>query len=154
MIVRGVLLASLVLTQLGVSAWADPHVDYMLECQGCHLDDGSGAPGAVPDLRSSLGPLLRAEGGRAFLIRVPGSATSLLSDADLAGVLNWMVDRFAPPEAARGFVPYGPSEVGELRAQPLLEVDRVRAVLLEAGNSASHADPILPGDGELGRHGE
>jgi hypothetical protein len=122
-------------------AGAGPRVDYMLECQGCHLGDGSGSPGAVPDLRVSLGPLLRAPDGRAFLVRVPGSALSPLSDAELAAVLNWMIASFAPRATAKSFVPYGATEVGGLRAEPLLEVDRVRAELLRANGVVEGRGP-------------
>lgn len=114
----------------GPAGAGDPHLDYMLECQGCHRADGSGSPGAVPDLRGSLERLLSAPGGRDFVVRVPGSATSRLSDAALAGVLNWMVRRFAP--ALTGFQPYAAAEVGRLRADPLVDVEGRRAELLSA----------------------
>lgn len=115
-------------------------VQYMLECQGCHLADGSGSPGAVPDLRGSVGRFLGVPGGRAYLAQVPGSAQSALSDADLAAVLNWMVRRFGPESAARRLEPYTAAEVARHRASPLVEVEARRAELIRL-LAASGGDP-------------
>lgn len=103
----------------------------MLQCQGCHGPDGAGAPGRVPALAGSVGRFPGVPGGRAYLVQVPGSARSPLSDADLAAVLNWLVRRFGPAEAVRDFRPYEAAEVGRLRATPLTDVREVRARLLE-----------------------
>lgn len=113
-----------------VPASASPRVLYMLHCQGCHLADGSGRAGEVPALEGTLGRLAAAPGGRAFLVQVPGSAHSPLSDAELAAVLNWMVARFAAAEDAAGFRPYEAEEVGRHRATPLVDVAAARAALL------------------------
>jgi mono/diheme cytochrome c family protein len=109
---------------------ADPRADYMLQCQGCHLPDGSGSPGAVPDLRGSLARFLTVPGGREYLVRVPGAAQSPLSDARLAALLDWMLREFGPAEAAAGHEPYRAEEVARWRAQPYLEVESVRRALL------------------------
>jgi hypothetical protein len=102
----------------------------MLQCQGCHGADGSGAPGIVPDLRRQVGRFLQVPGGREYLVRVPGSARSPLGDAPLAEVLNWMLRRFGPADVLAGFVPYSAEEVARLRRTPLLEVQSVRRELL------------------------
>ncbi|MEM6584018.1 MAG: c-type cytochrome, partial [Pseudomonadota bacterium] len=47
--------------------------DYMIHCQGCHQADGSGTPGATPDLRTYGAALLRTIEGRQYFVRVPGS---------------------------------------------------------------------------------
>jgi len=108
----------------------DPRVDYMLQCQGCHLADGSGAPGAVPDLRGSLGRFLAVPGGREYLVRVPGAAQSALTDQRLAAVLDWMIREFGPEEAAADLEPYRAEEVAGWRAKPYAEVQTVRRELL------------------------
>ncbi len=115
-----------------------PRVNYMLECQGCHLADGSGSPGAVPDLRASLPALLRVPGGRSYLVQVPGSATSPLSDADLAAVLNWMTATFAATERVE---PFTAAEVAAHRRSPLVEVEARRAELLGASGRAAGGGP-------------
>jgi mono/diheme cytochrome c family protein len=109
---------------------ASPAVDYALNCQGCHLDDGAGTPGSVPPLAGSVGRFMRVEGGREYLVQVPGVATSPLDDAALAAVLNWMLERFGRPQAPERYAPYTAAEVGALRAKPLTNVERVRAELL------------------------
>jgi hypothetical protein len=105
----------------------------MLQCQGCHLPDGSGSPGSVPDLRGELARFLHVPGGRSYLVQVPGSAQSPLSDAALAAVLNWMLRRFGPEAALRDFEPFDAEEVARARAAPaLVDVATRRAELLRA----------------------
>ena len=116
------------------SGWAtEPaEADYMLNCQGCHLPDGSGFPARqVPDLRNQMGRFLSVPGGREFLVQVPGSAQSALNDADLAHLLNWMLLRFSAAQLPANFQPYTAAEVGALRKQPLARVSEVRSELLE-----------------------
>lgn len=113
-------------------------VDYMLNCQGCHLPDGSGMEArGVPSLRDHMGRFLSVEGGREFLIRVPGSAMSDLDDARLAAVVNWMLRTFSPDALPEDFDPYGAEEVAALRAAPLIDVTGERAKLLQRIDAAA-----------------
>jgi hypothetical protein len=111
---------------------ADPLTDYTLHCRGCHGGDGSGAPGAVPSFRNQIGKFLLIEGGREYLIRVPGSAQSALSDARTAALLNWLVEEFGPKEVAADFQPFTEQEITKHRRPPLTEVQQVRQRLVEA----------------------
>ncbi len=105
--------------------------DYMLSCQGCHLGDGQGFPDhGVPMLTGYVGNFLKVAGGREFLVQVPGSAQSNLSDARLAALLNWMLRSFSPNEVPADFAPYTAAEVGRLRARPLVAVRATRADLV------------------------
>ena len=115
----------------GSPGWASAPIDYMLQCQGCHLADGRGAPGKVPSLLG-MARFLTVPGGRAFLVRVPGASQSPLSDAQLAAVLNWMLAHFGPAESAAKQPPYTAEEVTKLRRPPLVDVAAERARLLEA----------------------
>jgi len=108
-----------------------PAVNYMLHCQGCHLPDGAGTAGAVPPLADSVARFLDVPGGREFLVRVPGSSQSPLDDAELAELLNWIVHRFGPADAAVRSAPFTAEEVARVRRPPLAEVDGVRRALLE-----------------------
>lgn len=125
----GLGLAALALALAAPARGETPEVNYLLQCQGCHLPDGIGKPGAVPDLKD-LGRFLAVPGGREYLVRVPGSAQSPLSDADLAALLNWMLRRFGPAEVAETLEPYTPEEITALRRPPLADVAATRARLL------------------------
>lgn len=113
--------------------WADAtraRADYMIHCQGCHLPDGSGFSGRVPDMRITLPQLLSVEGGRAFLIQVPGSSQSALSDARLAGVLNWLVTSKTLDGGGPDFRPYTQEEVTAVRSDRLHDVFATREALI------------------------
>jgi len=103
--------------------------NYQMSCQGCHAPDGNSA-GAVPALRGHVGYYLATSAGRDYLVRVPGSAVSALNDADLAEVLNWILQEFGGSSVAAPVEPYTAEEVGRLRREPLQEVIQYRAQLL------------------------
>ena len=116
----------------GVENMQRAQVNYMLNCQGCHGPDGAGtADGAVPIMDDFVGQFLNVEGGRAFLVQVPGSANAALSDAHLAEVLNWMLFQISPNQVPAHFEPYTSGEIHELREQPLADVEAVRETLIE-----------------------
>lgn len=103
---------------------------YQMFCQGCHTPDGSGV-NAVPPLKGMMGVFLRSQGGREFMVRVPGSATSKLDDMQLAEVLNWCIENFSSNSLVNGeYLPYTAEEVGKLRQSPLQEIDNTRAAVL------------------------
>jgi cytochrome c553 len=110
---------------------ASPQQDYVLYCMGCHGDQAQGVPGKVPPLAGSVALFMRSAEGRDYVLRVPGAANSALADAQLAAVLNWLAERFPPPEAgALRNAPFTAAEVGELRRKPLADVrDRRREVV-------------------------
>jgi mono/diheme cytochrome c family protein len=111
---------------LASPASENPQQNYILLCQGCHGPDGHGVAGRVPPLADTVGPLMHSAAGREFLMRVPGSANSALSDQQLAGVLNWLVARYAatslPPEAR----PFTAADVSAARHRPLTSVTATR----------------------------
>lgn len=115
---------------------APPRIDYMLNCMGCHVPNGSGAPGKVPSLRESLVPLASTPAGRRYLIEVPGASQSPLSDAALARLLNWMVRNLSDRPVPRDFVDFTAEEVARSRRTRLVNVGEVRARLLGMGASS------------------
>lgn len=106
-----------------------PRVNYMTHCQGCHLPGGEGMTGKVPAMHGFVANFLVVPGGREYLVRVPGTANSTLSDLDLAALLNWLVLAMGPAVPA-DFKPYTAEEVGALRRHRLQDVQSARAALI------------------------
>ena len=109
--------------------------NYQLQCLGCHLGHGEGAPRTgTPKMAGFVGNFLRVEGGREFLVRVPGVAQSALSDAQIAELLNWILDPrhgMAGASTPADFQPYSATEVAEVRHRALLNRPGTRAGLIE-----------------------
>jgi hypothetical protein len=106
--------------------------NYMLNCMGCHLGDGSGAAGKVPSVRDSMVTLSQSSAGRRYLVQVPGASESPLSDLELAQVLNWMVRNLSARTVPPGFLDFTAAEVAGYRRSPLVNVRETRARLLAA----------------------
>jgi hypothetical protein len=106
--------------------------NYMLNCMGCHLADGSGAAGKVPSVRESLVVLSRSSAGRSYLVQVPGASQSPLSDLELAEVLSWMVRNLSTQTVPPDFMDFTAAEVAGYRRSPLVDVRDTRARLLQA----------------------
>ena len=119
---RLVLLAAMLVAVESVKS--DPKTDYLLYCRGCHLASGESVPPEVPSLHD-LGPLLLSDGGREYIIRVPGVSQTPMSDERLAAVLNWVVHEFN--ETPQNFQPYSAAEVGAARVKVLADPKRYRA---------------------------
>lgn len=113
---------------------------YQMSCQGCHTPDGSGSR-HVPAMKDHVGRFLNTQLGREYLVRVPGSATSALSDEQLAAVLNWILVSFSGESLPVMYEPFAPAEVERLRKEPLNEVVHYRAKLLAEIGSAGVAHP-------------
>jgi len=99
--------------------------DFLLSCAGCHGIDGKGSA-KVPSL-AGLDRILRADGGREYLARVPGVAQAPLDDARLARLLNYVLATFSSTVVDP---PYGADEVARLRATPYSDPKTVRRNLL------------------------
>jgi hypothetical protein len=74
---------------------------------------------------------MRTPQGREYVLRVPGAANSVLADAQLAAVLNWLAAR----DAAAGETPVAPfteAEVARVRRTPLSNVLATRHEVVAA----------------------
>ncbi|MBQ0929437.1 cytochrome c [Ideonella sp. 4Y16] len=99
---------------------------YVVHCAGCHGRDGAGSEvGRVPDMRGA-GHFLRLDGGRQFLIQVPGVMGSGLDDAQVAEVTNWVLATLAAPSVPAQHQPYTADEVRRARTSPPLDVAATR----------------------------
>ena len=132
---------ALTLSPVGAGSAAEPQVDYILNCMGCHLDDGAGVAGKVPSVRDSLVPLSATAAGRRYLVQVPGSSQSPLSDLELARLLSWMVRNLSAVAVPATFVDFTGEEVGGYRATRLVAVAETRARLLSNSNTLGRAEP-------------
>lgn len=105
--------------------------NYQVFCRGCHLPDASGVEGKVPRIKGYIGNFLKVQGGREFLVRVPGAANAAMDDEQLAELMNWIIVKFAGASLPENYQPYSADEVGRLRRQPLNDVITVRAKLVK-----------------------
>jgi hypothetical protein len=111
---------------------------WTLNCQGCHRPDGTGSAGTTPSLKGTVGRFLSVPGGREYLGRVPGVATSPLSNADLSELMNWMLWRFDKEHLPANFQPFTAAEIGQLRSAPLrLEASQMRADLINKADESA-----------------
>jgi hypothetical protein len=119
----------------------EPSVNYMLQCMGCHTADGSGEPGRVPSIRKTLTPFSALAEGRRFLVQVPGAAQCALSDAELAELLNWMIQNLSAGARPERFTRFTAAEVARYRRTPLVQVRATRERLLTQAKSATRLLP-------------
>jgi mono/diheme cytochrome c family protein len=127
----------------GATNGLSPAKNYALDCQGCHMSDGSGYPGRIPSLRGNVSRYLSVPEGRTYIVQVPGSSQSMLSDRDLTDVLNWIVQTLDPGNLPASFVPYQEAEVAKLRREPLSAPSVLQAkILAELGNMKTASEAI------------
>jgi len=115
---------------MSVACAHEPAVNYMLNCMGCHLADGSGATGKVPSIRDTLVAFAQLEQGRRYLVQVPGTAQSSLSNAEVAELLNWMMRNLSAVSTPVGLTDFTAAEVASDRSIRLSDAAGMRAKLL------------------------
>jgi len=137
------LVASAATSSLGLLtvARASPQQDYILYCMGCHGPQAEGVPGKVPPLAHALGRYMRTPEGRNYILRVPGAANSVLSDAQLAEVLNWLAKTFDGDELSASVPLFTPAEVTGTRHSPLPSVLAKRREVVQALAATGLAPP-------------
>lgn len=111
------------------SADADPKVDYLLHCSGCHMPDGSGLASVVPTLHEVIGRMVAEPAGRAYIVRVPGVSQAPIDNKKLAEVINWMLLEFSSETLPNDFKPFTVREVARARSQQLADPLKLRAEL-------------------------
>ncbi|MDX1405220.1 MAG: hypothetical protein R3192_11815 [Woeseiaceae bacterium] len=112
-----------------LSAQADPVVDYILHCSGCHMPDGRGLEPEVPTLHDTIGRMAATPEGRSYIVRVPGVAQAPISDRKLTELLNWMLSEFSGATLPDDFQALTVAEVGAARDQLLADPRKLRAEL-------------------------
>ena len=107
-----------------------PAFSYLLHCSGCHIEDGSGDPPEVPDLRKNLDKLLKSATGRGYMLRVPGVTDTPITPQEMADLMNWLITEFYPE--LEDFRLISAEEVIRGRATRLANPLEVRQTLLGA----------------------
>ena len=110
-------------------AHADPQVDYLLHCSGCHMPDGTGLASVVPTLHDVIGRMVTEPEGRSYIVRVPGVSQAPINDEKLTEVLNWMLTEFSSDTLPQNFKPFTVKEVKRARSQLLADPLKYRAEL-------------------------
>lgn len=105
-------------------------VDYLLHCSGCHAQDGRGLENkGIPALKDQVGYFLRTDGGRAYLMQIPGLLSAGMPDERAAGVTNYILTRFAGASLPENFVPYTAEEAKRYRASRPADIPSKRRLL-------------------------
>jgi hypothetical protein len=124
-----ILIANLLFAPFQVRAESASNL-YLLNCWGCHGSRGEGIKGTAPSL-VGLGDFLKTNGGRAYIIEVPGVSLSSLNDAQIAMVINWVLGNLSQTKLSRDFTPYTAAEVHRYRGVRLIELSKTRQTLLD-----------------------
>lgn len=125
-----VLIAALSIASVA-RAGGSPAELYTLNCWGCHKPRAEGIPGTVPRLADSMADFLQVPGGREYLVEVPGVASSALSNAEIAEVLNWLLFTFNKAELPADFKPYTAAEIAKDRPHQLIRIIETRDALVK-----------------------
>lgn len=116
---------------VATAAAASPAQDYVMNCRGCHGEGAQGVPGKVPPLAHTLVQFMRSTAGRSYVLRVPGASNSMLSDAQLAAVLNWIAGDFGRDQLPDSAPPFSVPEVAATRRMPMISVQATRREVLK-----------------------
>jgi mono/diheme cytochrome c family protein len=87
---------------------------YATNCQGCHGAEGVSVT-EIPSLAGRIGYFARIPEGRRYLVQVPNVALNPSSDADIAEMMNWLLDTYSRAQLPNDFQPYTAQEVALLR---------------------------------------
>jgi len=125
---KPIVMLSLAIVLFSTSLFAaSPRINYLLYCSGCHRPAGEGNPPNVPTLHGELGRMMSIEQMRGYLARVPGSAHAPITNAELAEVLNWILEEFSANTLPEDFKKLSVEEVTEARSQILADPNKYRA---------------------------
>ncbi len=138
---RTLVFAAVAASVFASAALASPQQDYILYCMGCHGPQAEGVPGKVPPLAHALGRYMRTPAGRNYVLRVPGAANSVLTDPQLAAVLNWLAQTFNAAELSEDIPLFTAAEVSGLRHLPLPSVLATRREVVSALAATGLAPP-------------
>ena len=104
---------------------------YILRCAGCHGMGGEGTvAGGIPAFPGSIGAIASLDAERSYMIHVPGVTSARLTDAEAAGVMNWILARWGGEHEAARFDAEEVAERRRTRVANVVERRREVAALL------------------------
>lgn len=102
-----------------------PEASYLLHCSGCHRRDGTGVENAgIPPFPGFIDKFFNDEEGRLYIMHVPGVASTSLPDFELAGLMNYVVDKWGDADESVNY--FTEEEVRHLRSQDVDNVVELR----------------------------
>ena len=111
-------------------SWS-PRTLYLLRCSGCHQASGEGSiPAGVPPFPNLIGSFAGDPEGRVYITHVPGVVGSGLNNAEIAAVMNYIVEHWAG-DGAGEIAPFTTEEVANLRELQIDDVVSYRRTLVE-----------------------
>ena len=116
-----------------------PRANYVLRCAGCHGMEGLGTEtGGIPGFPHSIATLAGDDTGRTYMLHVPGVVGASLDDAEIAAVLNYILERWGDA----GAPPFSAEEVTRRRAEPVADVVALRSQL--TARLTAEGKPLAP----------
>lgn len=101
--------------------------DYILNCSGCHTRSGEGTVnGGIPAFPNSIQYIAGLENGRTYMVHVPGVISNDMTDAEIADVLNYILDQWGEGEGH-----FSAAEVTARRAKKIGDVVVYRRRVVE-----------------------
>lgn len=132
---KRVILGLILACAAGLAAAQDGKAVYDAHCAACHQPDGAGALGLAPPLAGTLGQRMAVPAGRQYVagVVIAGLAGKLeskgvvyegimpawpqLSDAELAAVLNYVLNTFNAADLPAAHQPIAADELAAPRAK-------------------------------------
>jgi mono/diheme cytochrome c family protein len=99
--------------------------NYLLNCGGCHGENGVSNSRLVPELKDQVGYYLNTAAGREYLVRLPNVAFSTMTDQELSDVLNFTILTLGGASVPAHAAPFTAGEIARLRKRPLNEVSLI-----------------------------
>ncbi|WP_139788487.1 cytochrome c [Halomonas sp. BC1] len=118
-----------------------PEASYLLHCSGCHRRDGTGVEHAgIPPFPGFIDKFFNDDAGRLYMMHVPGVASTSLPSAELADLMNYVVDKWGGENVTY----FTEEEVRHLRSQHVDDVVALRRAITQRFESEGIDMPSYP----------
>jgi cytochrome c553 len=127
-----------------VSAGHSASSNFIQYCSGCHGQNGRGAGvnSGIPDFKNFVGAFASDDGGRTYVLHVPGVVNTSLDDAEIAAAMNYIMRTWGGTSLRADFVEFTADEVRTRRARSVPDVVALRRQVVER----LHANGIATAD--------